>query len=246
MKKVLIAAAVATAFVAPHTSAQSSFEGFYGQLATGYESNSASSLNSTGTQAGQPNENWNASNQQFGGAPLVIGLGYNFSLAPQWLLGIGADYSALSQKSSSYSSSQLGNTLSGQTLQASNRFNIFVTPGYAIDKDKLVYLKAGYSSLSLKNSQPNYYSPSAASIAGGDTAGPIFNVGSQTSTVGGYIVGLGYKQIITGGVYGFAEGNYMSYSKPSFSQNIGNNGYKLSLNPSVNSYQLLVGIGYKF
>ncbi|QWD88895.1 outer membrane beta-barrel protein [Polynucleobacter sp. MWH-CaK5] len=245
MKKKLLVVA-ASALVATSAYAQSAFEGFYGQIATGYESNSASNLGNTGTSPGNPNDNWNVSNQQFGGAPLVIGLGYNFSVAPQWLIGIGADYSALSQKSSTFSSTGEGNTLSGQTLEASNRFNIFVTPGYAIDKDKLVYLKAGYSSLTLKNSAPNYYSPSAANIASGDSAGPILNAGSQTSTVGGYVVGLGYKQIITGGIYGFAEGNYMSYSKPSFSSNLGSNGYKISSNPSVNSYQLLVGIGYKF
>jgi opacity protein-like surface antigen len=245
MKIKLLVAAAATV-LASSAMAQSAFQGFYGQLATGYESNNASSLNNTGTDAGQPSDTWNASSQQFGGAPLVIGLGYNFSVAPKWILGLGADYSAISQKSSTYSSTAGGNSLSGQTLEASNRFNIFVTPGYEIDKDKLVYLKAGYSSLTLKNSLPNYYTASAASIAAGDSSGVISPSGSQTSTVGGYIVGLGYKQIIKGGIYGFAEGNYMSYSKPSFSSRIGGSSYTLTSNPSVNSYQLLVGVGYKF
>ncbi|OIN00253.1 hypothetical protein A9236_02930 [Polynucleobacter sp. QLW-P1DATA-2] len=54
MKKVLMAAAVATAFVAPHTYAQSAFEGFYGQIATGYENNQVSSLNATGISQGNP------------------------------------------------------------------------------------------------------------------------------------------------------------------------------------------------
>lgn len=235
MKIKLLVAAAAT-LVASSAMAQSAFEGFYGQIATGYESNSASSLNGTGIFPGNANDTWNAGNQQFGGAPLVIGLGYNLTVAPKWVVGLGVDYSAISQKSSSYSSTsptQPGATITGQTLQASNRFNIFVTPGYEIDKDKLAYFKAGYSSISEKYTPP-----------GSTSANP--NSGSSSSTVGGYVVGLGYKQIITDGFYGFAEGNYMSYSKPTLSTGFGTNGYKINTSPSINSYQLLVGVGYKF
>lgn len=241
----LLVALAATGLVATSAFAQkSAFEGFYGQLATGYESNNASNLNNTTTTPGETPDTWNTSSQSFGGAPLVIGLGYNFSVAPKWVLGLGADYSAISQKSSTYSGTNTGGALSGQTLEASNRFNIFITPGYEIDKDKLVYLKAGYSSLTLKNTAPNYYSASPAALAMGSTTGS-FASGSQTSTVSGYVVGLGYKQIITGGFFGFAEANYMSYGKPSFSQSIGG-GTNITSNPSVNSYQLLIGAGYKF
>lgn len=243
----LLVALAATGLIATSAFAQkSAFEGFYGQIATGYESNTASNLGNVTSDAGNAPNNWNVSNQTFGGAPLVIGLGYNFSVAPKWVVGLGADYSAISQKSSSFSGTNPGGTLTGQTLETSNRFNIFVTPGYEIDKDKLVYLKAGYSSLNLKNSAPNYYSASAAAIAneGENNSGAIAS-SSPTTTVSGYIVGLGYKQIITGGVYGFAEGNYMSYSKANFSTVIGQV-TTITSNPSVNSYQLLVGVGYKF
>jgi hypothetical protein len=247
MKIRLLVAAAATV-VASSAMAQSAFEGFYGQLATGYENNQASSLNVTGTSAGNPNETWNASNQSFGGAPLVIGLGYNFSVSPQWLLGLGVDYSAISQKSSSYNVTGANNgnngnngaTLGGMSLQASNRFNIVLTPGYALDKDKLVYLKAGYSSVSLKQNMPTSFN---------DGKGGTGTLGSSSSssTVGGYIVGLGYKQMITSGLYGFGEANYMSYSKPTLSATPpGSGGYNTSSQPSVNSYQLLVGVGYKF
>ena len=244
----LFLALAATGLVATSAFAQkSAFEGFYGQIATGYESNSASNLGNVTSDAGNPPASWTVGNQTFGGAPLVIGLGYNFSVAPKWVLGLGADYSAISQKSSTFSGTSARGVLTGQTLEASNRFNIFVTPGYEIDKDKLVYLKAGYSSLNLKNSAPNYYSASAAAIAndGGENNSGAIASSSSTTTVSGYIVGLGYKQIITGGVYGFAEGNYMSYSKANFSSVVGQ-GTTITSNPSVNSYQLLVGVGYKF
>jgi hypothetical protein len=236
MKIKLLVAAAATV-VASSAMAQSAFEGAYGQVATGYESNSASNLNYTGTKAGQANDTWNSSSQTFGGAPLVVGIGYNYSVAPKWLVGIGVDYSALNQKSSTYNSNIGGYSLNGSTLETSNRLNIFVTPGYEIDKDKLVYLKAGYSSVSIKQQTPTTYKT--------DNSGSLYNSNS-TSTQGGYVVGLGYKQIITGGFYGFAEGNYMSYGKPSFSAPAQSDGYKITSNPSINSYQLLVGVGYKF
>lgn len=239
----LLVALAATGLVATSAFAQkSAFEGFYGQIATGYEGNNAGSLSATGQNVGQAAETWNAGSQSFGGAPLVVGLGYNFSVAPKWLVGIGIDYSALSQKSSTFTSILPGaGTISGQSIEASNRMNIFVTPGYAIDKDKLVYLKAGYSSVTAKSNAPSYYTDASNPAQ----SGPISGLSNQSSTVGGFIVGLGYKQIITGGFYGFAEGNYMSYSKPSFSSTT-SDGYKISANPSLNSYQLLVGLGYKF
>jgi hypothetical protein len=233
----LVVAAAATV-MASSAMAQSAFQGFYGQIATGYENNSVSGLNITASQPGVGSQTWNASNQSFGGAPLVIGLGYNFSIAPKWLLGIGADYSALSQKSSSFSTTIPGGggTLGGQTLEASNRYNIFVTPGYVIDKDKLVYLKAGYSGVTVKATTPNSYTL--------DGMTDNFPAGSQSKTLSGYVVGLGYKQIITGGFYGFAEANYMSYSKSTYSGTLDET--NVSTNPSMSSYQALVGVGYRF
>ncbi|OIN00252.1 hypothetical protein A9236_02925 [Polynucleobacter sp. QLW-P1DATA-2] len=172
-------------------------------------------------------------------------MGYNFSVAPQWLVGIGADYSALSLKSSTYNmvgtGVNAGGSVTGNQLQTSNRFNIFVTPGYAIDKDKLVYLKAGYSSVSLKTTGITGCNPSSNCTGG-------INFSNPSNTLSGYVLGLGYKQIITGGFYGFAEANYMSYSKTSFNsvnQKAGSD-YTFSTNPSLSSYQALVGVGYKF
>lgn len=236
--KLLIALA-ATGLVATSAFAQkSAFEGFYGQIATGYENNSVSSLGLTGTEAGQTSpDNWNASNQSFGGVPLVIGAGYNFSVAPRWVVGLGVDYSAIPQKSSTYSYNIGSTSLNGATLEASNRFNVFVTPGYEIDKDKLVYLKAGYSSVTAKSNSPTSYTFEG-------TTGTLSST-SQSKTLSGYVLGLGYKQFITGGLYGLAEFNYMSYSKSSFSST-DSMGYTTTANPSASAYQALIGLGYKF
>ena len=245
----LLVALAATGLVATSAFAQkSAFEGFYGQLATGYENNSTSNGNVTTSDAasGFPPLTWSSSNQSFGGAPLVFGAGYNFSVAPKWLVGIGADYSFLPQTSSTFSSTNpvagsnnAGSTIAGATYKTSNRYNIFITPGYEIDKDKLVYLKAGYSSVSLTTNSPTSYTDNGDAM----NNGPI-RAGSQSKTLNGYVLGLGYKQFITGGIYGYAEGNYMSYSKANFS--VVSDGTTFSSNPGLSSYQLLVGVGYKF
>jgi hypothetical protein len=244
MKIKLLVAAAATV-VASSAMAQSAFEGFYGQIATGYESNSISSLGGPYTYTyagGSGSGNSATANQTASGAPLVLGLGYTFAVTGPWLVGLGADYSALSQKSGTYGSTSTSSTGSvstttGNQIEISNRYNIFVTPSYAIANDKLVYLKAGYS-----GEQSKYTAPAQA---GGDYAV------SSTQNHNGYILGLGYKQMIASGLYGFAEGNYMSYSKNASTITI--NGYSsgsytstASTNASNSAYTLLVGLGYKF
>ena len=248
--------------------AQSAFAGFYGQVSTGYESNQLGSMSGSSnvTPFVQSDASDTAPSQTFGGAPLVFGLGHYWQASEKWLIGVGADYSALSQTSSSFSitstnvpgSNSIGAgkslTLNGASMQLSNRFNLFVTPAYAIDKDKLVYLKAGYSQVT---AQYNRASSVTKSLNGVSTTIPAIG-GSQSSNQGGYLLGLGYKQIITSGLYGFVEANYMAYSAPSYTFTSTNasdtiNG-KTPINTrtvthnfaSLNTFQALVGLGYAF
>lgn len=249
--KLKLAFAASALLLAGQGFAQSAFKGFYGQVATGYESNSMDSMNGAFTSSRPEYYPQAVSTQQFGGAPIVVGLGYNFSVAPRWLIGIGADYSLLSQKSSTFTSTvDLGRpdvsfNPSGSSVQISNRLNIFIAPSYEISKDQLVYLKAGYSSVSAKLSGPTSLNVSGGGV---ETTSIPLSSNSSTSTVGGYVVGIGYKQIITGGFYGFAEANYMSYAKPSFSNSSSVDGTSVSssLSASLNSYQVLLGVGYRF
>ena len=257
-KKLLIAALISSSSTVAF--AQSAFEGFYGQIATGYENNQVSNLNTVGREsnpANGGNTTLTASNQSFGGAPLVLGLGYNASLTKDWVLGVGVDYSALSFTSSTYSYALSGpgapggvpgSSLTGNSLKTSQRFNVFVTPGYAIDKDKLAYLKLGYSSVQVGATPGNnVYVPSYGNFNIKSEGSGFSN---QSATVGGYVLGLGYKQMISSGFYAYGEANYYSYSKPSFtSTNVykdGSGTLNVTSNPSVSSYQLLVGVGYKF
>ena len=197
-------------------------------LGSTYTYTTASGFSGTGSQR--------ASNQTANGVPLVIGLGYNFKLTNTWLLGVGVDYSALTQETSNYRAidNEDGYVGGPGKLKVSNRYNIFLTPGYAIDKDKLIYAKAGYSSQTLNYSAAAY-----------DTTPAL----SKTSNANGYVLGVGYKQMITSGFYGFAEGNYMSYSKANMGMSwTETNGVRVTTtsNTGSSAYQFLVGVGYKF
>ena len=77
MKKLLFV--IATTLIATSASAQSAFEGFYGQIATGYESNNFSSISIPWSEPGFGSGGGSASNQSSSGAPLVLGLGYNYA-----------------------------------------------------------------------------------------------------------------------------------------------------------------------
>ena len=208
--------------------AQSAFEGFYAQVGIGYENDSLTSrsFTTTGATNGAPNgtvAGASSSGSAFSGA---IGLGYNFSVAPRWLVGIGADYTP-SNVSTSNQPSYYG-AIASNNYKVSNRINIFLTPKFEIERDKLAYLKVGYSS---------------ETIAWQAQSGPPGAVNSS-SNQSGLVAGLGYKQLLDKNLYVFGEGNYFSYQ-----------GYTAgSINPSSGSftptqtpsaYQFLVGIGYK-
>ena len=100
-----------------------------------------------------------------------------------------------------------------------------------INKESLAYLKLGYSSESLQRNDSN----SSTNVS---------------SALNGYILGVGYKQIITGGLYGFGELNYMGYRQSTMTNSSKSllNGQPAtdSISPSANAYNLLVGLGYKF
>ncbi|MBT8572700.1 outer membrane beta-barrel protein [Polynucleobacter paneuropaeus] len=243
MKKILIS--ILLTLSASPLIAQSAFEGFYGQISTGYEKNSYSSINPTWSVSNGINGitgSGSAPNQSSSGAPLILGVGYNYAVSNEYLVGIGFDYSALSQNTSNFSQSSINSggataTIANMSYKVSNRMNLFLTPSYAINSNSLVYFKAGYSLQQLQYSQ-------GADADLGLTSG--FN---SSKNVNGYILGLGYKQFITNGLYGFVEGNYMSYSSSSIS-GTGMVGGVVPItfitSPSLNAYNLLVGVGYKF
>ena len=103
-----------------------------------------------------------------------------------------------------------------------------MSPALAVDKDKLVYAKVGYTGASTQTTYAGSNNP--------------------TTNFTGYSLGLGYKQIIQGGLYGFVEGNYFSYGNQTsnLSGTISGTAYTTTATVNANAYNLLAGIGYKF
>lgn len=221
-KNILIT--VALSAVASSAMAQSAFEGFYGQLGIGYENNSPSTSSYSINLANSSPVGTSVTDSSKGSFSGAIGLGYGLSINKDFLLTVGADYSPLTAKTGNVT-----NVGFSYNYSISNRTNIFIAPGYSIDKDKLVYLKAGYSMQSMKVQNFTY------------------ELGSDPSeNLNGYVLGLGYKQMIDKNIYVFGEANYYSYSNKAYTNNFGALSGTDTFNAKSNAYQLLVGVGYKF
>jgi hypothetical protein len=219
MKIKLLVAAAATV-VASSAMAQSAFEGAYGQVGIGYESMNPGFTNGTitgGQAAGQGYSITSSNANSFAGN---IGIGAYFGVTKSFLLGVGAEYSPLAGSSQNFTFSipNLNYVEEGGTYKKKNSYNIFLSPALAIDKNKLAYAKIGYTGLSAETSSDGQ---------------------KDTFNYTGYSLGLGYKQIINGGLYGFGEVNYASYGSKSL-------GAEISGSSKPTTMNALVGVGYKF
>ena len=233
--KIKLLIAVASTLAANSAVAQSVFEGAYVQLGIGLDQNSISSSSNTATQIGISESNAIPSSNggSFAG---VFGLGYNFKINNDFLLRVGADYGFAPSSTFSGSSytSDSSPDFTGTQTKISNRYNIFLAPGYVIDKNKLTYFKVGYSSQTVKVTDLT-----TTWGTDGETMG--------SGSANGYVLGLGYKQMISSGFYGFGEANYYSYSGAAFGGVTLSDGLSISgYSPKTNAYQFLIGIGYKF
>ena len=229
MKQKLLVAAVlvASSFA---VSAQSSFEGFYGQVGVGYSSSKPSAGTTTLTPpAGSSPSSYAMSTSvstanSFNGA---VSAGYTFLVQPKFTLGLGVDYMPVAGQSANYSvsNSNLSPSTISSTYKQNSLYNVYIAPGFVIDKDSLVYAKLGYSGTQIK-----------------------FGNGGSTNYTG-YLVGLGYKQIITGGLYGFGELNYTSYGNQTSSITgpwASGGTYGISNTNNAQALNARLGIGYKF
>jgi hypothetical protein len=204
--------------------AQSAFEGFYGQVGVGYEKVSPSSslsLSIPSVQASAFNfaTTVNSANSYIG----VVTLGYNHKITNEFLLGVGAEYEPFAGSTGTYTATNATLGTNNGTYQKKSSYNIFVSPGYVISKDKLAYAKVGY--------------------AGTKT----FSEG-ETTDLKGYSFGLGYKQTIQASLYGYVESNYYKFNDTTTSSSGTDSGraFTSSVTQSANAYNFIVGVGYKF
>jgi opacity protein-like surface antigen len=231
IQKTLIATGIALATITT-AQAQSKFEGFYGQVGVGFTSATPSLNSATLTPpAGNTPSSYGLgtsidSTNSFTGA---ISAGYTFAVAPKFTVGLGLDYLPFNGQSGKATITNSGISPSSQTFQFKQKdaMNIYVAPGVEITPDTMAYAKLGYSGTSIEYG----------------------NGGNQNFS--GYLVGLGVKSFISGGFYGFAEANYVSYGEKNVSgSGPWNNGvtgtYALNGKMSANTFTGLVGVGYKF
>ncbi len=235
MKKNLMVAtifsAVATIVTVGTVQAQSKFEGLYGQLGIGYENTHPSlsygnvSVTGTGPFVGNyPMTSSVGNSNSFAG---TVTAGFTFPMNKDFLLGIGAEYSPIASNTQNYSASGSGLTANGQ-YNKENSYNIFLSPSFPMGDDGLLYAKVGYTVAVVKSQ-----------YTGGN---------GTTDSLNGYSIGLGYKQIIQGGLYGFGEINYAKYMDKTINQvaTVGTYNISQDTTMSASTYNILVGIGYKF
>ena len=176
-------------------------------------------------------------------ATAAIEAGYNFAVDQDKLLGLGLTYytGATGGASGTMYPTGASGTPYPQvnlTYQVKNLWAISLTPGFALDKDRLVYAKVGYTGVTI--------GASGSSVPGsvGGSSVPY-----QTVTLSGYNLGLGYKQIITGSLYWLAEANYASFSNKTATIGLTNNIAGASsgtMSFGGSGYNFLAGVGYRF
>ena len=221
--------ALGVAFMAPlAVNAQSKFDGFFGQVAVGYETISpsltSSPVTSPTSSAVIPTSISASSNSGFSSA---IAAGYTWSFNKDY--NIALDVAWLPTNSQQTTSTLvIGGRGYPATSKTVNRYRIAIQPGMNVGTDGLAYFKVGYA---------------AGENQTTGASGDVYNTNHN-----GYVLGLGYKQFITGGLYGFGEFNYSSMNKQNTTNSfkVGANSYSYTVTNTSSSSNVMVGLGYRF
>ena len=222
-------------------SAQSQFEGAFVQADVGYRyvMPTISSTNLVGSgvrvQNGAPvsvpiNSPITSNITSKGAIAAAISAGYFAQVNEYFLLGVGADYTPIAgPEGNIILTTTLNNASRSFTgvSQMQNGYNIYLSPATMIGEDALIYGKFGYTSAIVKVTVLN---------------------SSVSNNFNGHMFGIGYKQMITGGLYGYCEANYAIYNNNTTSRNPTLPGASASAQITSGSTTLnaMVGLGYKF
>jgi len=225
----LLFCCISTAVLA-QSSQNSQFAGPYAQFGVGYQTASPSFSNTSLSAAGQslsPTISVSNANSYTG----TFAAGYNFFSGTPLLLGLGIEYTPFPTSNATATagySGSIGTYQNSASVHINNSLNIFLAPGIALDQNKLLYGKVGYTGSSANGVNTDFY-------------------------MGGTSLGFGYKQIISTGLYGFAEYNYVNYGSLNRTLNgtlktPSNISVPATLNSTVTATTttLLFGLGYQF
>jgi len=230
MNKNALVAVMSTVIVGSAFAQSSRFQGAFGQIGIGYESaspthdSSTLSVNSVNIPVTTTSSNANS----FIG---TTSLGWFQDIAKGLLLGVGAEYSPFAGSRGDMhvtTATRLpgqNNATNDYRYQKKNSYNIFLSPAMTVGADGLAYAKVGH------------------------TGAQVANYNNLIYNFSGYSLGLGYKQFISAGWYGFIEANYASYGKQTQSATNPLPGARTLTASGTNgltTYNGLVGVGYKF
>lgn len=230
MMRLKYALLVVSVMAAGTASAQSSkFQGAFGQIGVGYENVKPSAGSST-LSVNRFNIPINTSITSTNSAVGTIGIGWYQDVAKGFLLGVGAEYSPFAGSGGSKTVSTA--RAPGQNLitndysyQKKDSYNLYLSPAVLVGTDGMAYAKVGF------------------------TGAKVLAFESLNYNFTGYSLGLGYRHIFKGGLYGFVEANYADYGSDTQSmQEPAGLGRTISASntQSLTSYNVLVGVGYKF
>jgi hypothetical protein len=203
--------------------------GAYGQVGLiGYASYIPKSASGT-TSVGNYTFSNTATANHASGLVANIGVGYNFGVIENFILGMGAAlYPGHSRSVSTTSVTNLpsGAAVSHGTYNVSNIFSLSLLPGYVINKSHLIYAKIGYAGSTLNASSPG-------------------NFPQQSTQVNGTVYGLGYKQLLTESIYFFGEGNYV-VNRAQAATVVTDSGAIVKSTANATGYDFIIGVGYHF
>ena len=210
------------------SSKTNAWEGFYGEAAVGYAAFSPTVNNATLALPSPPypagtTAPVSTSTNTLNTATNKLGVGYNYGINDKYLIGIAASYS-LGASSAADGTFSVGGQTKPFQYQLKNIWSVTLNPGYAIDKDSLVYGKVGVTGNTM-----GINGPTAA---------------YQTQSFTGYVLGLGYKQMITQSIYLLGEVNYASLS--SKTATLATSSGPITANLGGSGMDIIVGAGYRF
>jgi hypothetical protein len=198
---------------------ETNFDGFFTDISFGYRD-----VNATTTSTLSLNGASIPSTLSSGQPSNTVGVftaGYNFPLVSEFVLGIGANISPGSGQAQQAQIKSLNQTIALPGNKPLYNYGFFLAPGL-VTGDGLVYLKVG-TQTQVNNNNIN----------------PNFN---------GYLLGLGYRQLIYRSIYLFGEADYVSYQAQTTTKTVILPGRAIiaSVTTKPQSSRYLIGIGYQF
>lgn len=189
MKKIGLISILSTLLLINTQANATDWEGGFTQFGIGYQNQSLTDSGgvSNGTLDPSGGAGYTASFSNKGSFTTQIGLGYNFGMSDDFLLGIGVDVSPFPNSAMNLTVTD-GTNIYNYSVKAKTNYDYYLDLGMVIDRNNLAYIKLGGATTNFNNGIGNF---------------------------NGKLGGLGIKTMINDGLYGYGEVNYTKYHNTS-------------------------------